>query len=291
MRASKAARLRLEGRELSGIDALELPIPSAPPIARRAWDALWPQLAAAALLVVAWQIAVMLELRPTWVLPGPLTVIPRLVGDLSSDLPVAIATTMRRAIVGYSLALLIGAVVGVAIVRWRRLRAAVASLITGLQTMPSIAWFPFAILVFGLSEAAIMFVIVLGAAPSVANGLINGVDHVPRILLRAGTVLGARGVDRYRFVVLPAALPSFVGGMKQAWAFAWRSLMAGELLVIIAQQPSLGVQLQLQRDLADAEGLLATMIVVLLIGIVVDQLVFGVLERRIRDRRGLTESA
>ena len=185
----------------------------------------------------------------------------------------------------------IGAVLGVAIVRWRRLRAAVASLITGLQTMPSIAWFPFAILVFGLSEAAIMFVIVLGAAPSVANGLINGVDHVPRILLRAGTVLGARGVDRYRFVVLPAALPSFVGGMKQAWAFAWRSLMAGELLVIIAQQPSLGVQLQLQRDLADAEGLLATMIVVLLIGIVVDQLVFGVLERRIRDRRGLTESA
>jgi NitT/TauT family transport system permease protein len=181
--------------------------------------------------------------------------------------------------------------IGIAIVRWRLLRTAVASLITGLQTMPSIAWFPFAILLFGLSEAAIMFVIILGAAPSIANGLISGVDHVPRILLRAGEVLGARGIDRYRFVVLPAALPAFVGGMKQAWAFAWRSLMAGELLVIIAQQPSLGVQLQLQRELADAEGLLATMIVVLVIGILVDQVAFGTYERRIRQRRGLVDPA
>jgi NitT/TauT family transport system permease protein len=104
-------------------------------------------------------------------------------------------------------------------------------------------------------------------------------------------VLGARGIDRYRFVVLPAALPAFVGGMKQAWAFAWRSLMAGELLVIIAQQPALGAQLQLQRDLADAEGLLATMIVILVIGIVVDLVVFGAVERRIRVRRGLADPA
>jgi NitT/TauT family transport system permease protein len=162
-------------------------------------------------------------------------------------------------------------------------------MITGLQTMPSIAWFPFAILLFGLSEEAILFVIVLGAAPSVANGLIHGVDHIPRLLLRAGRVLGARRMNWYRFVILPAALPSFVGGTKQAWAFAWRSLMAGELLVIIAQQPSLGVQLQFQRELADAEGLLATMIVILVIGIVVDQLVFGQMERRIRKRRGLSE--
>jgi NitT/TauT family transport system permease protein len=156
--------------------------------------------------------------------------------------------------------------------------------------MPSIAWFPFAILLFGLSEEAILFVIVLGAAPSVANGLIHGVDHIPRLLLRAGRVLGARRINWYRFVILPAALPSFVGGMKQAWAFAWRSLMAGELLVIIAQQPSLGVQLQFQRELADAEGMLATMIVILVIGIVVDQLVFGQMERRIRKRWGLSES-
>jgi NitT/TauT family transport system permease protein len=247
-------------------------------------------LAAVALLIGLWQFVVILKLYPPWVRPGPADVFPRLLDDLGGNLPSAIGTTLRRAGFGYLLAIVIGMAIGLAIVRWRLLRTAVASLITGLQTMPSIAWFPLAILLFGLSEAAIMFVIVLGAAPSVANGLINGVDHVPRILLRAGEVLGARGIDRYRFVVLPAALPTFVGGMKQAWAFAWRSLMAGELLVIIAQQPSLGAQLQLQRDLSDAEGLLATMVVILVIGIVVDLAVFGTLERRIRTRRGLVET-
>ena len=284
-----AARSR-EVRELAGLDTLELPIRAMPPLAMRVWGALWPQLTAVGIFLVLWQIIVALELRPPWVLPGPLDVFPRLAEDLGGNLPSAIATTMRRAVLGYALALGIGVALGLAIVRWKLLRTAVASLITGLQTMPSIAWFPFAILLFGLSEAAIMFVIVLGAAPSVANGLISGFDHIPRILLRAGRMLGARGFNRYRFVVLPAALPSFVGGMKQAWAFAWRSLMAGELLVIIAQQPALGVQLQLQRELSDAEGLLATMIVVLVIGIVVDQLVFGTLERRIRARRGLVEA-
>jgi NitT/TauT family transport system permease protein len=289
MRATEAVGGRREGRELSGLDALEVPIPAAPPAARRLWENLWPQLAALAFVLLLWQLVVTLELRPPWVLPGPGQVLPRLVEELGDDLPLAIATTLRRAISGYVLALGIGLLIGLAIVRWRRLRTAVASMITGLQTMPSIAWFPFAILLFGLSEEAILFVIVLGAAPSVANGLIHGVDHIPRLLLRAGRVLGARRMNWYRFVVLPAALPSFVGGMKQAWAFAWRSLMAGELLVIIAQQPSLGVQLQFQRELADAEGMLATMIVILVIGIVVDQLVFGQMERRIRKRRGLAE--
>jgi NitT/TauT family transport system permease protein len=286
-----ALQRRIEDEELSGLDRLELPIAPAPSAARRAWAAAWPQLAAVALLLGLWQLVVILQLYPPWVLPGPTAVIPRLFQDLGGDLPAAVGTTLRRAGVGYLFALAIGMVIGLAIVRWKLLRTAVASLITGLQTMPSIAWFPLAILLFGLSEAAIMFVIVLGAAPSIANGLINGVDHIPRILLRAGEVLGAKGVDRYRFVVLPAALPAFVGGMKQAWAFAWRSLMAGELLVIIAQQPSLGVQLQLQRDFSDAEGLLATMAVILIIGVIVDLAVFGTIDRRIRARRGLVETS
>ena len=96
----------------------------------------------------------------------------------------------------------------------------------------------------------------LGAAPSIANGLISGVDQIPPMLLRAGRVLGARGLALYRHVILPAALPSFVGGLKQGWAFAWRSLMAGELLVIIAGDSSLGVRLQFARELSDAAGLI-----------------------------------
>jgi NitT/TauT family transport system permease protein len=154
--------------------------------------------------------------------------------------------------------------------------------------MPTIAWFPLAILLFGLNETAIMFVVVLGAAPAIANGLISGVDHIPPLLLRAGRVLGARGIATYRHIVLPGALPGFVAGLKQGWAFAWRSLMAGELLVIIAKRPALGVNLQLARENADAPGLLAAMIAILVIGIVVDALFFARLEVAIRRRWGLT---
>jgi len=244
-----------------------------------------------AVVLVVWQLVVMAGLRPIWVLPTPLSVLERLGSDLTdSSLLMAIATTLRRIAIGFGLALVVGSLIGVAIVRWSVLRTAIASLITGLQTMPSIAWFPLAILLFGLNEQAILFVVVLGAAPSVANGLIAGVDQVPRILLRAGRVLGARGMTAYRYVILPAALPSFVTGLKQAWAFAWRSLMAGELLVIIAQQPALGVRLQLAREFADARGLLSTMIVILVIGILVDAVLFGRLDTAIRRRWGLLES-
>jgi NitT/TauT family transport system permease protein len=132
---------------------------------------------------------------------------------------------------------------------------------------------------------------VLGAAPSIANGLISGVDHIPPILLRAGRVLGARGISSYRHVILPAALPGFVGGLKQGWAFAWRSLMAGELLKIIGTESSIGVRLQFARDNADAEGLMAAMLVILVIGIIVDAVIFRALEVRVRRRWGLEDTA
>jgi sulfonate transport system permease protein len=277
-------------RELAGLDNLELPLQPRQSPLHRLWSGAWPQLAAIGIALLIWQIVVLLELKPVWVLPGPVAVLGELWHDLTKDTRLfeTIATTMRRAALGFGLALVIGSVIGLAVTRWKLLRTAVASLITGLQTMPSIAWFPLAILVFGLNEQAILFVVVLGAAPSVANGVIHGVDHIPRILLNAGRVLGARGLDKYRFVILPAALPSFVSGLKQAWAFAWRSLMAGELLVIIAAQPALGVRLQLQREVSDATALIGTMIVVLTIGIIVDLVIFGRVERRIRERRGLT---
>jgi NitT/TauT family transport system permease protein len=162
-------------------------------------------------------------------------------------------------------------------------------MITGLQTMPSIAWFPLAIVLFGLTEGAMMFVVILGAAPAIANGVITGVDHIPPLLLRAGRVLGARGLAAYRHVILPAALPGFVAGLKQGWAFAWRSLMAGELIVIIAKRPSLGQQLEFTRGNQDYPGLVATMLVILVIGIVIDSVFFGRIERTIRRRWGLVE--
>lgn len=280
-----------ERREIAGLDKLDLPLAPRRAGLSRFWGGTWPILLAVGIVLLIWQLVVLAGLKPSHVLPGPTDVLPRLFSDFNTEelLP-ALAITARRAALGFALALVIGTLIGLAIVRWKLLRAGVASLITGLQTMPSIAWFPLAILLFGLTEQAIMFVVILGAAPSVANGLISGVDQVPRLLVRAGRVLGARGFNAYRLVILPAAVPNFVGGMKQAWAFAWRSLMAGELLVIIAGQPSLGVRLQLAREFSDADGLLATMLVVLAIGIIVDILAFGTLERIVRHRWGLAEA-
>ncbi len=186
-------------RQLAALDNLELPIAPEPGALRRAWSSAWPPLVALALALGAWQLVVLSGWRADYVLPGPATVLPRLVEDLlTDDLLLAVGITLRRAAVGFGLAIVIGTLIGLAIVRSRVLRAGIAALITGLQTMPSIAWFPLAILLFGLSEEAILFVVVLGAAPSVANGLIHGIDNVPRILRRAGYVLGARGVNAYR---------------------------------------------------------------------------------------------
>lgn len=278
-------------QEVRGLDNLDLPISPGVARARRVWSGLWPKLAAIGIVLLAWELVVWAGFRPTYILPGPTIVLPRLVDDIiGSDLPRAVLITMQRAVLGFGLATLIGSALGLAIIRSRTLRSAIASLITGLQTMPSIAWFPLAILIFGLNETAIMFVIVLGAAPSIANGLISGVDQIPRILLRAGQVLGARGWDRYRHVIFPAALPNFVSGLKQGWAFSWRSLMAGELLVIIAAQPSIGVKLQFAREFSDAPGLLSTMIVILVIGILIDLVFFGTLDREIRRRWGLLDA-
>jgi NitT/TauT family transport system permease protein len=276
--------------ELAGLDALDRPLAAHPGLARRSWRGLWPKLAAIGIAILAWQLVVWSGWKPEYALPGPGAVFGTLVEEVNeAGLQEAILITLRRGVIGFILACLIGVLLALAVVRFKPLRTAIGALISGIQTMPSIAWFPLAILLFQLTEQAILFVVILGAAPSIANGLISGVDQIPRVLLRAAQVMGARGLDYYRHVLLPAALPSFVGGLKQGWAFAWRSLMAGELLVIIAGQPSIGTKLAFSRELSDAEGLLATMIVILVIGIVIDSLFFGTVERSVRRRWGLVE--
>lgn len=279
-------------REIAGLDALELAGSPRRELAARIWLATWPKVAAVAISLFLWQAVVWSGWKPEYVLPGPLPVFEELWEGLTQgNLVKASAITMQRALIGYAIAMAIGVAIGALVSQSRIMRSAIGSMITGLQTMPSIAWFPLAILLFKLSEQAILFVIVMGAAPAIANGLISGADNIPPVLLRAGRVLGARGAGLYRHVVLPGSLPSFVGGMKQGWAFAWRSLLAGELLVIIASKPSIGFQLQSAREFNRTAQLLAVMIVILVIGIVVDSVVFGRLERAIRQRWGLIDAA
>jgi NitT/TauT family transport system permease protein len=260
-------------------------------LTRKAWSWLWPKLVAVGLVVAIWQAAVWAHWKPDYVLPGPGPVFRKFFENLADgNTWTELQVTMRRGVTGYAFATAIGTAIGIAVVQWRALRLGVASLIAGLQTMPSVAWFPLAILLFGLNESAVFFVVVLGAAPSIAAGVIAGVDEVPPPLLRQGKMLGARGINRYRYIVLPAAMPTYVQGMRQGWAFSWRSLLAGELLV-----GALGTSLG--RDMTFAEGapdgataVMAIMIVVLIVGMVVDG-IFGYVTKRIRDKRGLTGHA
>ena len=281
-------------RHVQGLDALELQSArgggenGAARSAARIWSATWPKLAAVVLVLVAWQALAWSGWRSEYVLPGPDRVLPTLFAEVTSpEFWTAVQVTMRRAFTGFALALAVGVFIGLAVSRFRPLRSAIGSLITGLQTMPSIVWFPFAMLLYGITESAIMFVIVLGAAPSIAGGLTSGIDYVNPSLLRAGKVMGIRGIQHYTLLIVPAALPMFVSGLKQGWAFAWRSLMAGELLVIINQQNSIGWALSQARQLNDAERLLSYIIVVLSIGILIDVL-FNWADRALRRRWGLT---
>jgi NitT/TauT family transport system permease protein len=256
--------------------------------AARLWSWLWPKLGAVALFLAVWQVVVWSGWRPDYVLPGPVPVFQRLGQDLGQpDFYAGVAVTMRRAFLGYAIAVVIGSALGLLVARVPIVRKAVGHAILGLQSMPSIAWFPLAILLFQLTEGAILFVVILGAAPAVASGLLSGVDHVQPLLVRVGRVMGARGLRLYRYVILPAALPGFVGGLKQGWAFAWRSLMAGEIIGVVSNKVSLGQELQVARDFADAQQLLALMIVIFVIGVAVD-LAFGFADRAIRRRWGLT---
>jgi NitT/TauT family transport system permease protein len=278
-------------RELAGLDALEGALDSRPSLARRIWAQVWPKLAAIAIALFVWQLVVWSHWRPSYVLPGPGKTLPELWDLLGTgDFWKAVQQTLQRAIWGYVLAVVIGTVVGVAVARVQVLRTAVGSMITGIQTMPSVAWFPLAILLFQLSEKAILFVVVLGAAPSIANGVIAGVDHVPPILLRSGRMLGAKGWKTYRHVVMPAALPTFVSGLKQGWAFAWRSLMAGELIANIPGKTGIGTKMDFARTLNNTELLISYMIVLLVLGILIDSL-FGKADATLRKRWGLIDPA
>jgi NitT/TauT family transport system permease protein len=274
---------------LAWLEAQEAPPPPSSRGRRLAagfWTGLWPKVLAVAIVLAIWQLIHVSGWKKL-IFPGPGGTLSDLWDELQTGLLWhAIATTAERAVIGFGLAVLIGSIIGALVSRIAPLRAAVGSMITGLQTMPSIAWFPFAIILFGISTTAILFVIVLGAAPSIANGLIAGVDYTPPLLLRAGKMMGLRRLSLYRYLILPASLPAFVAGLRQGWAFAWRSLMAGELLVIIANQPSLGVLLSTDQDQADMQGATSIIIVILILGIVVHTL-FSLADRAIRRRWGL----
>jgi NitT/TauT family transport system permease protein len=279
---------------LRGLDSLELP-PGRPGSGRgrRIWAVLWPKALAIILVLVVWELITLTGWKK-FVLKGPGPVFASLwdeafhPGPDNPSLWGIIGNTLETAVIGYALSLLIGTVIGGLVSRIPPLRAAVGSIITALTTMPSIAWVPFAIILFGQSTSAILFVVIMGAAPSIAGGLITGVDYTPPLLLRAGRTMGLRGYALYRYLILPASLPAYIAGLKQGWAFAWRGLMAGELVVQIIGHFTIGQQLSVDQQSLDFAGASAMLIVILVIGLGVDS-IFGQIDLAVRRRRGLLD--
>lgn len=275
----------------AGLDALETPTTSGPRSPHTIWTSLWPPILAVGLLLAVWWLVVALRLQPSYVLPGPDSVAASIIdGVASGEIPRAIANSLQRAFLGFAISVLLGTLLGLSLARigwWRR---GVGPLVTGLMVLPSVAWVPAAILWFGISTPAMLFVVIMGATPSIANGLVGGIRQIPALYTKVGYVLGARGFAMIRFIVMPAALPGYLGGLRQGWAFAWRSLMAAEL---IAFSPALGLglgQLLNQgRELSDMSTVMATIIMILLVGIAVELCVFAPLERRVLRHRGLAD--
>ncbi|MGH3872980.1 MAG: ABC transporter permease [Pseudonocardiaceae bacterium] len=275
----------------AGLDALETPaLPPRPGPGKIFVRSVLPPIVAVLAVVVLWQLAYSFRLKPSYALPSPLDVL-RTFGATVSDGRAwdAISISVSRGVVGFLASLAVGTVLGLAMWRSRWLRAALGPFISGLQSLPSVAWVPAAIIWFGLSDAAIYTVVLLGAVPSIANGLLAGFGQVPPLLDKVGRVLGLGTAGRIRHVLLPAALPGYLAGLKQGWAFAWRSLMAAEL---IAYSPKLGIGLgqllNIGRELTEMDLVIASILLILVVGVAIELLVFAPLERRVLRTRGLT---
>jgi len=297
MAAVEAGTEQLEpsvpGHELAlleaGLDALGQPAAPVPSRLRPLLLKALPPLLAVALVLAVWQLLVWARVADSYRLPPPAAVW----GSLSQlwhrgTLFSILWTSVERGVFGFLLSVVLGTALGLLVAWAKPARTTIGPLLSGLQLLPSVAWVPPAVLWLGLGEPTMYAVILLGAVPSIANGLVAGLDQVPPLFLRAGRTLGASGLRGVLLIRLPAALPGYLTGLKQGWAFAWRSLMAAEIIV---SSPDLGLGLgqllENGRDNADMPGVLLAIVLILLVGISVDLLVFGPAERRLLRGRGL----
>ncbi|WP_274912685.1 ABC transporter permease [Streptomyces sp. WZ-12] len=273
----------------AGLDALDSTVVSRQPWLRSALSKAFPPLVAIVIVLGVWQLAYHFQLKPHYLLPSPLDVYRSLQQKwLEGTLLSFVWTSVSRGALGFLASVVIGSLLGLIVARIKPVRAAIGPILSGLQSLPSVAWVPAAIIWFGLSDATIYAVVLLGAVPSIANGLVSGVDQISPLFLRAGRTIGATGLAGVRHVLLPAALPGYLAGLKQGWAFSWRSLMAAELIVNAPDLGTgLGQLLEQGRELQDMSWVLAAILLILIVGIGIELLIFAPIERRVLRSRGL----
>ena len=277
----------------AGLDALDTRTSARLPLAQVLRRKALPPAVAVVLVLGLWQLAFALRIKEPYQLPGPLMVWDALAEEWYKGTILSIIwQSVSRGALGFVVALVLGTLLGLLVAQVKPVRAAIGPILSGLQSLPSVAWVPAAIIWFGLTDATIYTVVLLGAVPSIANGLVAGVDRIQPLHLRAGHVIGATGLRGVRHVLLPGALPGYIAGLKQGWAFSWRSLMAAEL---IATSPELGAGLgqllETGRAYQDMPLVLGAILLILLVGIGIELLIFAPLERRVLRQRGLLATA
>jgi NitT/TauT family transport system permease protein len=243
-----------------------------------------------AAFLAIWEVIFLLGIFPVVSLPSPLMVCQSLI-DLIQEgtLGSSIAVTMLRLFVGFISAIMIGVGVGLVMVKFTHFGKTMNSFAVGLQSFPSIAWVPFAILLIGLNDSGILFVVIMSSVFSIMISTYSGIRNIPPIYLRSATNMGAKGISLFRHVMLPAATPSLIIGIRQGWSFAWHALVGAEML--ITTLVGLGYILAVGREFSNMSQIIAAMIVIFTIGLVFDRVVFSKIEEKVRDRWGLNQQS
>jgi NitT/TauT family transport system permease protein len=203
-----------------------------------------------------------------------------------SPLVIAQLVSGTRLVVGFSISILIGGMLGLLMWRWRGVDEFFGPLFLGMQTLPSVCWIPLAILTFGINESGILFVLVMGSCFAIAIALRDGLRTIPPVYQKAGLMLGAGGWRLYRYVLLPASLPAMTSSLRQGFSFAWRSLMGAELIFMVWNR-GLGFLLHVGREFSDISQVIAVMAMMVIVGMIVDRWFFAALEKRVHARFGL----
>lgn len=241
--------------------------------------------------ILLWEVSVGVFGMFKHTLPAPSGIAKYLFSSVADlTLPKAIWVTMQRLLLGYAIGLAAGIPVGMLCARFNAFNDTIGMMALGLQALPSVCWVPLAIMWFGQTEQAMLFVVVMGTVWSMILATIHGVKNIPPIYLRAASTMGSKGLHTWLHVILPASLPSILGGMKQGWAFAWRSLMAAEIYVTILTGFGLGQLLHYGRELLDMNQVMGVMFTVIAIGLLVDKLLFSPLENSLRKKWGISKN-
>lgn len=236
-------------------------------------------------ILIGWEIIARLEIYPSYLLPGPSQVLDSLIyGFQEADFLGAIYESSRRVVIGYLLAVIVGIFSGLAIARYAFLDNTIGLSLTALQSIPSVAWVPLALLWFGITESAVLFIVILEAFIPCTLGVKTGVMLIPKPIIRAAQTLGSKNIDLYLRVILPAIIPQLISSLRLSWAFAWRALIAGELFI---SGLGIGQSLELGRSLADMSQVISMILIIAVLGYITDNLFFRKIENFVNKIWGI----